>query len=267
MQLIILIMTKSTKIILALVGVSILILIKQVVFHSTSSSDGTLESSSQDTAPIILSGVESRFGFQANIAAPGGGSYQTTLITYNWVLFQNGKMIKKLPETASLIEYCTNPEPSNPCLDYQIDSDGLKITENGEIKTYGYDSGTGQVTIKPKVILSKVEPLTNSAISGKWHRSNFSQSIGYGGNVSSASEQQIYFEDNGYFANHKFSGFIGSGSLSTGYQNRSENNQGSYELDGYFLNLKYEDGFTANHVAFKYPNEDLISIDGKNFIK
>jgi hypothetical protein len=175
-------------------------------------------------------------------------------------------MYKKLPSDGDITGYCNHQETGNPCLSYSISGDTLTITsEDGSHNDFTIDDAG--ITFKPKVVLKKVELVTPQLLSAKWHRSNFAQSTGYGSNVGVASEQQIYFDADGNFATKQFSGFTASGSLAGGYQSRKDIDQGTYSLDGYFITLRFQDGFEAKHVIFKYPGEDLISIDGKNFIQ
>lgn len=222
--------------------------------------------SGQQPQPNIFFGEETRFGFQSNFGGPGGGYWKNTIIKYTWVFLPDGTMYKQLPEDGDLIGYCGHQVNGNPCLSYEASGDAVTVTEADGSQSV-YDIAGDSITIKPKVVLRKVEAPTPEILEGIWKRSNFALSSGAGGNVGVSSQQAISFGTDGSFQNSQFTGFVGGGASAGGYSSRKAIEKGTYELDGYFITLKYEDGFTAKHVIFKSPGEELIALDGRTFIR
>lgn len=216
--------------------------------------------------PHIFFGEETKFSFQSNFGAPGGGSWVNNVIKYTWVFLPDGTMYKQLPEDGDLMGYCNRPTSTNPCFSYEVTDDGFTLTAP-DGTTADYPASETQITIKPKVVLRKVEVPTPEILEGIWKRSNFALSSGAGGAVGVSSQQAIYFSTDGSFQNSQFGGFVGGGAYAGGYGSRKAVEKGAYELDGYFITLTYEDGFTAKHVIFKSPGEELIAIDGRTFIR
>jgi hypothetical protein len=228
--------------------------------------DGPSDSNTSSQQPNIFFGEETRFGFQANFGGPGGGYWKNTIIKHTWVFLPDGVMYRQLPEDGDMIGYCTHQVSGNPCLGYEINGDVVTVTESdGGQSQYTIDGNS--ITIKPKVILRKVDVATPEILDGIWKRSNLAISSGAGGSVSTSSQQAISFGSDGSFQNSQFSGFVGGGSAAGGYASRKGIEKGTYSLDGYFITLQYEDGFAAKHIIFKSPGEELIAIDGRTFIR